>query len=154
MKRFLSLVLCFILVLGCMTLASAAEFSAAGAFDPTHVIYAKPDEIAVKDAIGTPMKGYPMDGDSRFMFEIPAELSVVTIIPLKNNASFQLFDGTTFRFGKISADTIGTFTLAAPGVNPSLIITPQPPRFWDSWPSWVQWTLKYILFGWVWMRWF
>jgi len=27
-------------------------------------------------------------------------------------------------------------------------------RQWDYWPAWMQWILKYILFGWLWMRWF
>ena len=146
-KRFLSALLMALMVL------PLGMFSAVGAFDSTHVLYALPDEIVVVDAIGTPMKGNPMDGNPRYMFEIPAELSVVTIIPLKNCASFQLFDGTTFRFGKISTDTIGLFTLAAPGVNPSLTITPSPTPFWGDWPSWAQWILEYILFGWLWMRW-
>jgi len=26
--------------------------------------------------------------------------------------------------------------------------------FWVSWPSWAQWILKYLLFGWLWMTWF
>jgi len=26
--------------------------------------------------------------------------------------------------------------------------------FWVSWPSWLQWILKYLLFGWLWMPWF
>jgi len=25
--------------------------------------------------------------------------------------------------------------------------------FWVNWPSWVQWIFRYLLFGWLWMRW-
>ena len=27
-------------------------------------------------------------------------------------------------------------------------------HFWDSWPDWIVWILKYLFFGWIWMRWF
>ena len=30
-------------------------------------------------------------------------------------------------------------------------ITPEPPHFWDTWPGWLVWILRYILFGWLWM---
>ena len=33
------------------------------------------------------------------------------------------------------------------------VVNEATPRFWDSWPCWAQWILKYILFGWLWMRW-
>jgi len=33
-------------------------------------------------------------------------------------------------------------------------LTVVPPHFWDSWPPVLQWILQYILFGWLWMRWF
>jgi len=31
---------------------------------------------------------------------------------------------------------------------------PSSTRFWDNWSSALQWILEYILFGWLWMRWF
>jgi len=31
---------------------------------------------------------------------------------------------------------------------------PTPTHFWDSLPDWLVWILQYVLFGWLWMRWF
>jgi len=127
-------------------------FSSVGAFDQTRVIYAYQDAIVVEGATA-----HSMDGDPRYMFEIPAQLSEVTIVPLKNYAAFQLFDGTKFRFGKINDDTYGIFTIATLGENPtpaSLTIINPVSSFWSDWPSWAQWGLEYIFFGWLWMRWF
>ena len=28
---------------------------------------------------------------------------------------------------------------------------PAPTHFWDDWPSWLQFILRYVLFGWIWM---
>jgi len=28
-----------------------------------------------------------------------------------------------------------------------------PPHFWSTWPPFLQWILRYVLFGWLWMRW-
>ena len=38
----------------------------------------------------------------------------------------------------------------------SITFTVQEPEtgFWVNWPSWLQWILKYLLFGWLWMPWF
>jgi len=32
--------------------------------------------------------------------------------------------------------------------------TPPAPHFWDNWPPFLVSILRYILFGWLWMRWF
>ena len=32
-------------------------------------------------------------------------------------------------------------------------IAPPKTHFWESWPPWAQWILKYIFFGWLWMPW-
>jgi len=96
-------------------------FSVAGAFDGTHVLYALPDEIVVEGTLAFPMIPGP-----QAQYDIPAELSVVTIIPLKDNATFRCYGGATFSFGKIDDGTIGIFTLATSGENPtppSLTIT-------------------------------
>ena len=29
---------------------------------------------------------------------------------------------------------------------------PDPSHFWDSWPPFLQWILRYLLFGWIWMK--
>jgi len=120
-KRVLTALLTALMVL---LLLPLGLFPAAGAFDTTHFLYALPDEIVVEGAIAFPMIPGP---DA--IFEIPAELSVVTILPLKNYAAFRCFDGTTFRFGKIKDGTVGIFTLATQGANPkrpSLTITQKP----------------------------
>ena len=32
--------------------------------------------------------------------------------------------------------------------------TPEPPeKWWQKVPNWVQWILRYLLFGWLWMNW-
>jgi len=117
MKRLFAIALTLLLLpLGMVSVASA--------FDETHVIYALPDEIVVEGIIA-----YQMEPGPDASYEIPAELSAVTIIPLKDNATFRCFDGTKFSFGKISDDTIGIFTLATSGTNPtraSLTITKKP----------------------------
>jgi hypothetical protein len=118
--------------------------SAVGTFDAARVIYAEDGAISVEGVTAFHMI------PSGVSFEIPAGLTKVTIIPLVDNAFFEYL-GVKYCFGKISADTIGVLTLAAEDVKPKLTITPS---FWADWPSWAQWMLEYVLFGWIWMRWF
>jgi len=139
-KRILSVLLTLALAL------PLGMVSAVGTFDAARVIYAEDGAITVEGATASPM----FSMGNLVVWEIPAELTKVTIIPLVDNASFEYL-GVKYCFGKISADTIGVLTLAAGGVKPRLTITPS---FWADWPSWAQWTLEYILFGWIWMRWF
>ena len=50
---------------------------------------------------------------------------------------------------------IGEFTLPELPVPPEPPDPPTPPsHFWDAWPPFLQWILKYLLFGWLWMQWF
>ena len=121
MKRLFAIALTLLLAL---LLLPLGMFSVASAFDETHVIYALPDEIVVEGTLAFPMIPGP-----QAQYDIPAELSVVTIIPLKDNATFRCYGGATFSFGKISDDTIGIFTLATTGENPtppSLAIAKKP----------------------------
>ena len=140
MKRILAVLLTLALAL------PLGMISAVGVFNATRVIYAEDGAITVEGATVSPMFGT----GNLVNWEVPAGPTKVTIIPLADNASFEYL-GTKYRFGKISADTVGELTLAAEGVNPKLTITPS---FWADWPSWAQWMLEYILFGWIWMRWF
>jgi len=120
-KRILSVLL---MALMALLLLPLGLFSAVGAFDETHVIYALQDELFVEGAIVS-----PMDGNPRAMFEIPAEQSAVTIVPLVDNATFHCYGGASFSFGEIEDGTIGIFTLATAGNNPtppSLTITQIP----------------------------
>jgi len=116
----------FGLSIDCIALRNVPTyFSAVGGFDATHVIYSDKDAIIVEG-----VRAYPMDGDvemgEHVMFEIPAQLSTVTIVPLMDNAAFEYLDNE-YSFGKINDDTIGIFTLATSGEgstqDPSLTIT-------------------------------
>jgi hypothetical protein len=160
MKRLFAIALTLLLALGLLPLGM---FSVAGAFDAAHVIYALPDEIVVEGATA-----HLMDPGPQAQYDIPAELSVVTIIPLVDDAAFRYL-GETYSFGEIEDDTIGIFTLAPSGVNPtppSLTITQkqnnngtggsQPAKKifstrYDATP--INWILFFLCFGWIWM-WF
>ena len=46
------------------------------------------------------------------------------------------------------------------GEVPEDLIPTDPPgvwneesHFWDAWPPFLQWMLRYLLFGWLWMQW-
>jgi len=104
--------------INCMALRSVSTyFGIAQQFNAAKVIYANQGVISVVGA-----SEYPMDGDNRVMIEIPEQLSAVKIIPLVDNATFEYL-GNTYSFGRSSANNIGRFRLAAPGVNPSLTIS-------------------------------
>jgi len=115
----------FDLSITCMALRSVPRyFELAGGYDSTHIMYADRDAITVES-----VNVHPMDGNlelrEHVMFEIPAQLSQVIIIPLIDNATFEYLDNE-YSFGKINDDTIGIFTLASSGEgstqNPSLTI--------------------------------
>ena len=123
----------------------------------THVIYADKGAIIVEGATV-----YPMDGDitlgEHVMFEIPAQLNQVTIVPLYDNAAFKYFDDA-YSFGKINDDTIGIFTLASSGEGSlaGLTITQRSAAKkifstkYDA--TFLNWILFFVCFGWIWM-WF
>ena len=93
-------------------------FSLAGSFNAAKVIYADKGTISVEG-----VSAWPMIGDEEHvLFEIPTQLSKVTIVPLVDNATFEYLDNT-YSFGRNSVDTIGKFTLAAAGANPNLNIS-------------------------------
>ena len=78
----------------------ATYFSVVDGFDATRVIYADRGAISVESA-----SVYPMTGDielgERVMFEIPAHMNQVAILPLVNNATFEYLDDT-YSFGEVN----------------------------------------------------
>ena len=114
----------------CIALRDVSKyFSNVWRFDATHVIYADRDMISVESA-----SVYPMDGDielgEHVMYEIPAHMDAVTIIPLVDDATFEYLD-KAYSFGKISDETIGVLTLSTSdegslSQNPSFTIVQNP----------------------------
>lgn len=49
---------------------------------------------------------------------------------------------------------LGDFSLPELPAPPDPPTPPAPSHFWDTWPPFLQWILKYLLFGWLWMQWF
>ncbi|MDR2687241.1 MAG: leucine-rich repeat domain-containing protein [Oscillospiraceae bacterium] len=57
-----------------------------------------------------------------------------------------------------SPSAVKGFTGEWDGVNfiyePQNVAQEQPgTHFWDNWPDWLVWVLKYIFFGWLWEQW-
>lgn len=95
----------------CIALRDVATyFSKVDDFDSALCIYADRNEISING-----VEVYPLDGNTqkgeRVVFEIPANVEQVTIIPLVNNAEFTYLN-EEYSFGNISNDSIGIFKLA------------------------------------------
>ena len=80
-----------------------------------------------------------MDGNtemgSAVMFEVPAGVNQITIVPLADNAEFEYLD-ESYSFGAVGDDTVGVFTLASSndegGVSsPSLTIENESKSIWE-----------------------
>ena len=96
----------------------SAYFSAAESFDTAKVIYADKDTISVAG-----VSAWPMIGDEEHvLFEIPEQLTEVTITPLVDNAEFKYL-GSTYSLGSSRANTVGRFRLATSGSSPSLTLS-------------------------------
>lgn len=114
----------------CICLRNVETYmSNAGGYNAKLVIYADIDTILVEGA-----EAYPMDGDiemgERVMYEIPAGVDEVTIVPLVDNAEFEYF-GEEYAFGEISDETSGILKLAtddegSASQEPSLTILNAP----------------------------
>jgi len=48
---------------------------------------------------------------------------------------------------------LGDFSLPESSVTPDPDPPTPPSHFWDAWPPFLQWILKHLLFGWLWMQW-
>jgi len=94
---------------------------------------------------------------------IPAAQTKYEGVTLALSAAVPVRAGYTFKGWATSATS--TVVAYAPGANytANAAITlyavweanaaPALKYFWSNWPCWLQWILKYILFGWLWMRW-
>lgn len=82
-------------------------FSLVDAFDMTHVLYIPKDAAIVQGHTYFYMDGAFIDKEY-VMYEIPSEEEEVTIIPLRDDASFIYMD-TEYSFGKVTEETIGKF---------------------------------------------
>lgn len=101
----------FVGTLDCVVLRSVPKyFNSVESFDPTRVVYADKDKILIENA-----SSYPMDGDIELgesvVFEIPAGVRQLRIVPLVNNAAFSYL-GTIYSFDNITDETFAIFNLS------------------------------------------
>lgn len=125
----------FDISIDCIALRSIPKyFDLAADYDSTRYIYAKKDSIAIEG-----LEAYLMDGNtemgSAVMFEVPAGVNQITIVPLADNAEFEYLD-ESYSFGAVGDDTVGVFTLASSndegGVSsPSLTIENESKSIWE-----------------------
>ena len=104
-------------------------FTLAEEFDFKRYIYANKNEITVEGATMYYMKCSPELG-SYVMYEIPAGVDEVTVVPLVDNAEFEYF-GEEYAFGEINDKTSGILKLAtddkeSASQEPSLTILNAP----------------------------
>ena len=104
-------------------------FTLAEEFDFKRYIYADKNEITVEGATMYYMKCSPELG-SYVMYEIPAGVDEVTVVPLVDNAEFEYF-GEEYAFGEINDETSGILKLAtddegSASQEPSLTILNAP----------------------------
>lgn len=97
--------------LDCICLRDVAKYyNNADSYDTSRAFYAYKDNIYIENAVV-----YLMDcglGSSEcYVYEVPANIQNVIIIPQKDNAEFSYLDGN-FRFGDIDEDTYGMFDLS------------------------------------------
>ena len=86
-------------------------FSIVGDFNATHAVYVLKDSATVQGYTYSYMEG-AFDGLEYVMYEIPANVSSVTIIPKVDNADFIYMD-TGYSFGTITDETYGVLTFAS-----------------------------------------
>lgn len=125
----------FDISIDCIALRSIPKyFDLAADYDSTRYIYAEKDSIAIEG-----LDAYLMDGStemgSTVMFEVPAGVNQITIVPLVDNAEFEYLD-ESYSFGAVDDDTVGVFTLASSndegGVSsPSLTIKNESKSIWE-----------------------
>ena len=86
-------------------------FSIAGDFNASHVLYVAKDAATVQDYNYYYMEG-SLDGVEYVMYEIPSDVSAVTIVPTVDNADF-IYMNTEYSFGNVSDETYGVLTFAS-----------------------------------------
>ena len=94
-------------------------FNSVGDFNASHVLYMPKDSATVQGYTYSYMEG-AFAGIEYVMYEIPADVTKVTIIPNEDNADFIYMD-TEYSFGTISDDTYGV--LAFPTMDEGVVVT-------------------------------
>ncbi len=125
----------FDISIDCIALRSIPKyFDLAADYDSTRYIYAEKDSISIEG-----LDAYLMDGStemgSTVMFEVPAGVNQITIVPLVDNAEFEYLD-ESYSFGAVDVDTVGVFTLATSddqgsGSSPSFTIENEGKSIWE-----------------------
>jgi len=102
------------------------SFDVVSGINATKILYAETGSISVEGVTPCIMTG-DFELGQRVSYELPPNLTEITITPLVDNASFEYLDNT-YSFGNINAGTIGIFTLATQEVGsfPNLTITERP----------------------------
>lgn len=96
--------------INCITLRSIPIFfNRAETYDFTRAFYAEADSIAIPNATMYYMEN--LGANKMVIYEVPEEIENVTIIPLKDEASFTYLE-EEYNFGEVTEKTVGTFTLA------------------------------------------
>ena len=139
----------FDISIDCIALRSIPKyFDLAADYDSTRYIYAEKDSISIEG-----LDAYLMDGStemgSTVMFEVPAGVNQITIVPLVDNAEFEYLD-ESYSFGAVDDDTVGVFTLASSndegGVSsPSLTIENESKSIWEMILDFFKMLLSFIM---------
>ena len=87
-------------------------FNSVGDFDPTHVLYMAKDAASVEGEYPYSYMEAGFSDEEYVMYEIPANVDQVIIIPKRNNATFIYMDAE-YSFGKITDETRGMLKLAS-----------------------------------------
>ena len=96
-------------IIGIDLLDTETYFDLAPEFDFKHYIYADEKEIKVEGAELYYLKSGP-ELSSYVMYEIPENVTQVSIIPLVDNASFE-YNNESYEFGEVDSKTCGVLTV-------------------------------------------
>lgn len=89
-------------------------FNSVGAFDTTHVLYMAKDAASVQGEYAYSYMEAAFSDEEYVMYEIPASVDRVIIIPNRDNATFFYMDAE-YSFGEITNETRGELRLASEG---------------------------------------
>ncbi len=97
----------------CIALRDCRTYlNSVGTFDATHVLYMAKDAATVQGDYTYSYMEAGFSDEEYVMYEIPADVNQVTIIPHRDNAEFVYMD-TTYSFGEITDETHGVLTFAS-----------------------------------------
>jgi hypothetical protein len=78
------------------------------------------------------------------------ELKMLGDVPSKDKA-YSIPSGHDQVLLTGSADDVKAYDADGNQISIQLIV-PQPLKWWQKQPAWVQWILRYLCFGWIWMK--